>query len=87
MTAVTINTWFDDVQAVALEDTRLVLYSPTEFKRNIISSRYVPTIQKALRELFSFDFQVEILDEAGMERYRQDQSDDPLSCGLRAIHV
>ena len=37
MTAVTINTWFDDVQAVALEDTRLVLYSPTEFKRNIIS--------------------------------------------------
>ena len=81
MTAVTINTWFDDVQAVALEDTRLVLYSPTEFKRNIISSRYVPTIQKALRELFSFDFQVEILDEAGMERYRQDQSDDRFLAG------
>ncbi len=81
MTAVTINTWFDDVQAVALEDTRLVLYSPTEFKRNIISSRYVPTIQKALRELFSFDFQVEVLDEAGMERYRQDQSDDRFLTG------
>ena len=81
MTAVTINTWFDDVQAVALEDTRLVLYSPTEFKRNIISSRYVPTIQKALRELFSFDFQVEVLDEAGMERYRQDQSDDRFLAG------
>ena len=81
LTAVTINTWFDDVQAVALEDTRLVLYSPTEFKRNIISSRYVPTIQKALRELFSFDFQVEVLDEAGMERYRQDQSDDRFLAG------
>lgn len=76
MTAVTINTWFDDVQAVALEDTRLVLYSPTEFKRNIISSRYVQSVQKALRELFSFDFQVELLDDAGMERYRKDTTDE-----------
>lgn len=76
MTAVTINTWFDDVQAVALEDTRLVLYSPTEFKRNIIASRYVPVVQKALRELFSFEFQVEVLDDAGMERYRQDKTDE-----------
>ena len=76
MTAVTINTWFDDVQAVALEDTCLVIFSPTPFKRDIIRSRYVPTVQKALRELFSFDFQVEVLDDAGMERYRQHKTDD-----------
>ena len=75
MTAVTINTWFDDIQAVALEDSRFLLYSPTQFKRDIIRSRYVPAVQKALRELFSFDFQVEILDEGGMERYRQARED------------
>ena len=75
MTSVTINTWFDDVEAVALEDTRLVLYSPTQFKRDIILSRYVPSVQKALRELFSFDFQVEMLDESGLERYRQKKTD------------
>ena len=28
MTATTINTWFDDATAVALEDDRFVLYSP-----------------------------------------------------------
>ena len=41
MTATTINTWFDDATAVALEDDRFVLYSPTRFKRDIIASRYV----------------------------------------------
>ena len=70
MTTVTINTWFDDVQAVALEGSRFLLHSPTPFKRDIIRSRYVPAVQKALKELFSFEFEVEILDEAGMERYK-----------------
>ena len=76
MTEVTINTWFDDVQPVALENDRLVLYSPVEFKRNILRSRYVPAVEKALRELFSFDLQAEILDEAGLERRKSpDQGD------------
>ena len=36
MTAVAIETWFGDTEAVALEDTRMVLCVPSEFKRNII---------------------------------------------------
>ena len=76
MTEVTINTWFDDVQPIALENDRLVLYSPVEFKRNILRSRYVPAVEKALRELFSFDLQAEFLDEAGLERRKTpDQGD------------
>ena len=31
MTAVSIETWFGDVEAVGLEDTRLILCVPTEF--------------------------------------------------------
>lgn len=67
---VTISTWFDDVQPVALEHDRFVLFSPTEFKRNILRSRYVPLVEKALRELFSFDLRAEVLDQDGLERYR-----------------
>ena len=58
MTTTTIHTWFDDATAVALEEDRFVLYSPTRFKRDIIATRYVPFIQKALHELFSTDFDV-----------------------------
>ena len=53
MTATTINTWFDDAVAVSLDANRFVLYTPSNFKRDIIQSRYVPVIQKALYELFS----------------------------------
>ena len=37
MTSTTINTWFDDTSAVALEEDRFILYSPTRFKRDIIA--------------------------------------------------
>ncbi len=61
MTAVSIDTWFGDVEAVALEDTRLVLCVPSDYKRNIIRGRYLPVVRKALKELFSFDVDVALL--------------------------
>lgn len=63
MTATTLNTWFDDTEALALEDNRFVLYSPARFKQEIINARYLIPIQNALRELFSVDFQVTVLTE------------------------
>lgn len=61
MTATTISTWFDDTIALSLDETKLVLHTPSEFKRNVIEKRYLPAIQKAMRELFSADFAVEVL--------------------------
>ena len=61
MTAVSIETWFGDIEAVALEDTRLVLCVPTDFKRSIIRTRFQPAVEQALRELFSFDVDVALL--------------------------
>jgi len=61
MTPTTINTWFDDTTAVDLEEDRFILISPTPFKRDIIAKRYTSYIQKALKELFSADFQVCLL--------------------------
>ena len=61
MTAVSVDTWFGDVEAVALEDTRLVLCVPTDFKRSIIRSRFQPLMELNLRELFSFDVDVALL--------------------------
>ena len=70
MTPTTINTWFDDVTAVALEENRFVLYSPVPFKRDIINARYAAFIQKALHELFSADFDILVLTEGEMDSYK-----------------
>ena len=61
MTAVSIETWFGDIEAVSLEDTRLVLCVPTDFKRNIIRTRFQNSVEQALKELFSFDVDVALL--------------------------
>ncbi|MBR4099155.1 MAG: chromosomal replication initiator protein DnaA [Clostridium sp.] len=76
MTTTTINTWFDDATAVALEDDRFVLYSPSPLKRDIIASRYVSKIQTALRELFSADFEVLVLTEGELSDYSQPAQKD-----------
>ena len=69
MTAVSIETWFGDIEAVALEDTRLVLCVSTDFKRNIIRTRFQSNIEQALRELFSFDVDVALLLPEEREAY------------------
>ncbi|MPM28256.1 Chromosomal replication initiator protein DnaA [bioreactor metagenome] len=70
MTSTTISTWFDDAVAVSLEEDRFVLHTPSNFKRDIITSRYIPAIQKALYELFSADFRVVVLGEGELERQK-----------------
>ena len=66
MTATTIHTWFDDTVAVSMEGDTFILHTPSDFKRDIIVSRYLPPIQKALHELFSADFQVEVLGDGDL---------------------
>ena len=63
MTPVTIETWFSDATAVAIESDRLILCSPSDFNRGMIKKLYLPTIQKALKELFSVDFDVQVLSQ------------------------
>lgn len=69
MTSTTINTWFDDVEAVTLSKDTFVLASPVEFKREIIKDRYLSMVASALKELFSADFEVVIIPPEGKGLY------------------
>ena len=70
LTSVTINTWFADCTPIELTDGKLVLHTSTSFKRNILLQRYADTIKDALRELFSFDFELLILTDEELEDYQ-----------------
>ena len=74
LTATTLNTWFDDAQAVSLDADKLVLYTPSDFKKDIIISRYIPSIQKALKELLSADMAVTVLGEGELGQTEEDNS-------------
>ncbi len=62
MTVTTINTWFDDTEPVSLTETTLTIYSPTEYKRLIIDTRYKTALCNALYEIFSAKMNVVVVD-------------------------
>ena len=79
LTSTSINTWFSDCKPVDISDTRLVIYTPTEFKRNIITQRFAGSITSALSELFSCPFDLLVLAEDELDDYEQiSESDDSL---------
>ena len=69
ITPTAFNTWFADCEPVELEDCKLVLHTATDFKRNIIQSRFGSTICAALYDLFSCDFELQVLAGDELEEY------------------
>ena len=65
----TINTWFDEVSSVALQDKTFVIVCPNQFKRNMIEQLYESKIKEALRDLFSTDFTINIVTGEESEHY------------------
>ncbi len=53
--AVTVSAWFDDAEVVELNEEHLILYSSSEFRREIIRRRCTQYIQDALKEIFNSD--------------------------------
>lgn len=79
LTSTSINTWFSDCKPVELTDTRLVIYTPTEFKRNIITQRFAGTITSTLSDLFSCPFDLLVLAEDELDDYEKaSEQDDSL---------
>ena len=58
LSAVTVSAWFDDVEVVELTEDRLVIYSPDEFRREMIRRRCTDYIQDGLKEIFNSDAKV-----------------------------
>ena len=53
LTSTVISAWFDDAQVVELTEDKLVLYSPSQLRRETISRRYASYIQDALKEVLN----------------------------------
>ena len=53
--AVTVSAWFDDAEVVELNEEHLILYTASEFRREIIRRRCTQYIQDALKEVFNSD--------------------------------
>lgn len=78
LTSTSVSTWFADCKPVEISDNKFVIYTPSEFKRNIIVSRFSETIEKALLELFSSPFELLVLAGDELEEYELSSEEDDL---------
>ena len=73
----TINTWFVEVEVVTMEDSAFVLHCGNEFKKKTIEARFLSYIRDALRDLFSADFEIKILNDEQLSAYHGVAPDYP----------
>jgi len=59
-----INTWFDELEAVDIQGNTFILHCSNDFKKRYIESLYMAPIKESIRDIFSTDFEVSILDDA-----------------------
>ena len=70
LTSTIVSAWFDDAEVVALTDEKLILYSPSEYRREIISRRCTEHIQDAMKELFDTDIKLIVFGDEELEAYK-----------------
>ena len=69
--AVTVSAWFDDAEVVELNENNLILYSPSDFRREIICRRCTDYIQDALKEVFNSDAKLMVFGDEELDAFKQ----------------
>ena len=59
----TIATWFDELEAVDIRGNTFILHCANDFKKGYIESLFLKNIKASLHDIFSTDFEVQILDD------------------------
>ena len=67
---ITVSAWFDDAKVVELTEEQLILYSPSDFRRDVIRNRAAGHIHDALKEVFNSDAKLVVFDDEQLDAYR-----------------
>ena len=70
LTSVTVSAWFDDAEVVELNEQQLIIYSASDFRREVICRRCTEYIQDALKEIFNSDAKLVVFGDEELKAYR-----------------
>ena len=65
----TIATWFDELEAVDIRGNTFLLHCSNDFKKGYIESLFMKSIKASLHDIFSTDFEVQILDDQAFAEF------------------
>ena len=68
--SITVSAWFDDAEVVELNDKNLILYSASDFRRELIRRRCTSYIEDALKEIFNSDAKLLVFGDEELAAYQ-----------------
>ena len=89
LTQTAMETWFLDCRPVELDECRLILCTSSEFKQNILQTRFGDRIRAALTDLFATDFDVLVVTDdelSDLPTHKQDNGLPPEMAGYTFDH-
>ena len=70
LTPITVSAWFDDAEVVELTEEQLILYSPSDFRRDIIRTKGAQYIHDALKEIFNCDAKLVVFGDKELQNHK-----------------
>ena len=67
--SVAVASFFDDAEIVELNEGKLVVFSPSPFRKDVILNRYAELIKDAMREQFQTEIELVVLDDEEYPQY------------------
>lgn len=83
--AIAIASYFDDAEVIELTESKLVIYSPSPFRKDVIVKRYIDQIREAMRDQFQTEVEVVVLDETELPQYSKNKKTAISSSSTRSI--
>ncbi len=71
LSAITVSTCLDDAEVVELNDRNLIIYSSSDFRRDLIRRRYTSYIEDALKEIFHSDAKLIVFGDEELAAFKQ----------------
>ena len=71
LTSTVASSAFDDAEVVELNEEYLILYSPSDFRRDYIINRYAPYIKEALKTIFNSDAKLLVFGDKEMKARKE----------------
>ena len=69
LSSTVVSSWFDNAEVVELNEENLIIYSPDEFRREIITKRCTEYVQEALKENFNSNAKLLVFGPDELEIY------------------
>ena len=69
-----VASFFDDAEIVELNEEKLVVYSPSPFRKDVILNRYTELIKEAMRDQFQTEIELVVLDEDEFPQYSRNRT-------------